>query len=327
MIALGLLIVAASSCVPIRKYEELQAKETECQEDLGKLRDDYAKMEGEFNEALRTIDALQKKAKALREDTTLMGNAYRRLTKSYEELNESYELLIANNNTLIARNAAENRKLLEQLEKTEQELLAKEEALTKEQERLNALNSRLKELETNLEKREERVNELESALSKKDSISSALRDKIAAALTRFEGKGLTVEQKNGKVYVSLENSLLFASGSWNVDASGKQAIQDLAGALSENPDLDILIEGHTDNDEYNGSGAIKDNWDLSVMRATSIVKILTQAGVDPTRLTAAGRGEFIPVASNETSAGKAANRRIEIIISPDLGVLYDVIQD
>ena len=205
--------------------------------------------------------------------------------------------------------------------------MEKEEALLKEKERLEALNSKLGQLEVDLKQREQRVNELESALARKDSIAKAIKDKIAEALIRFENKGLSIEQKNGKVYVSLENSLLFASGSWNIDANGKQAISDLAEALSENPDVDILIEGHTDADAYNGSGVIKDNWDLSVMRATAIVRILTDNGVDPTRLTAAGRSKYVPVASNETAAGKAANRRIEIIISPDLGAILDIIQD
>ena len=320
-------LIGTTSCVSIRKYEELQAKEVACQTSLEDLQDDYNKLDATKKELETKLESMQKRLTALRQDTTLMGTSYRKLTRSFDDLNESYEALISNNNSMLARNAEENRKLLLKLEKTEENLLAKEEALLKEQQRLDALTSKLELLETNLQEREKRVNELESALSRKDSIANAIKEKIAEALIRFENQGLTITQKNGKVYVSLENSLLFASGSWTVDAKGQQAIADLAQAMSENKDVDILIEGHTDSDAFNGSTAIKDNWDLSVMRATAIVKILTSNGVSPERLTAAGRSEYVPVASNDTSEGKAANRRIEIIISPDLGAILDIISN
>ena len=145
-------------------------------------------------------------------------------------------------------------------------------------------------------------------------------------MLNFEGEGLTVEQKGGKVYLSLEEKLLLSSRSWTVESRGRQAIRQMAQVLEKNPDIRIMVEGHTDNVPYNGSGQVKDNWDLSVKRATSIVRIITQSSdVDPSQLIAAGRGEYLPVASNETAKGKARNRRTEIILTPDLSELYDII--
>ena len=126
----------------------------------------------------------------------------------------------------------------------------------------------------------------------------------------------------------MENSLLFSSGSWTVDDKGKKALTDLAQVLAENTDLDVVVEGHTDNDEFRGRTAVKDNWDLSVMRATAIVKILTaNKNVDPKKITAAGRSEYLPLVSNDTEEGKATNRRTEIIITPDLGELMKFLEE
>jgi len=146
-------------------------------------------------------------------------------------------------------------------------------------------------------------------------------------LLGFEGKGLSIEIRNGKVYVSLEESLLFRSGSWEVNDRGISALQKLAEVLASNPDINVLIEGHTDNVPYRGSGQVKDNWDLSVMRATAIVKVITRnPGVHPSRLTAAGRSEYAPLATNSTSEGRAKNRRTEIILTPKLDELFQIIE-
>ena len=139
---------------------------------------------------------------------------------------------------------------------------------------------------------------------------------------------MTVEQRNGKIYVSLEAQLLFPSGSTVVNAEGKKALLDLSEVIRDEKDITILVEGHTDTDPYNGGGAIKDNWDLSVMRATAVVKIMTNEGkMDQTMLTAAGRGEYVPVAPNTTAEGKAKNRRIEVILTPNLDKLFEIINE
>src|SRR5690606_38936938 len=146
-----------------------------------------------------------------------------------------------------------------------------------------------------------------------------LKETLSKALNSFEGKGLTVEQKNGKVYVSMENKLLFSSGSWAVGAEGRRAVVEVGKVLADNPEISVLIEGHTDDVPYAGSGVIANNWDLSTKRATSIVNILVEnKAINPQNLTAAGRSEFAPVAPNTNADGKAKNRRIEIILTPKL---------
>jgi len=157
---------------------------------------------------------------------------------------------------------------------------------------------------------------------------TALKDAISRALTDFEGKGLTVEQRNGKVYVSMENKLLFESGSWAVNSEGRRAVEQLGTVLADNPDIAVLIEGHTDNVPYSGNSVLTSNWDLSTKRATSIVTILrANPYINPENLTAAGRGEYAPIATNETSEGRAKNRRIEVILTPKLDELSKLLND
>ena len=157
---------------------------------------------------------------------------------------------------------------------------------------------------------------------------SRLKDAISKALTNFEGKGLTVEQRDGKVYISMENKLLFQSGSWSVGGEGRKAVQQLGSVLAENPDIAILIEGHTDDVPYKGNSQLSGNWDLSTKRATAIVNILREnASINPENLTAAGRGEYAPVATNDNAEGKAKNRRIEVILTPKLDEISKLLNE
>ncbi len=189
-------------------------------------------------------------------------------------------------------------------------------------------NQRLEKLKKELQDRSNRVAELEKVISDKDAAMTALKDAISKALTDFEGKGLTIEQRDGKVYVSMENKLLFSSGSWAVGTEGRRAVQQLGTVLAKNPDIAVLIEGHTDNVPYQSSGQIVGNWDLSTKRATAIVTILREnASINAENLTAAGRGEFAPIATNDTPEGKAKNRRIEVILTPKLDELSRLLKD
>jgi len=165
-------------------------------------------------------------------------------------------------------------------------------------------------------------------INKKDSIVTNLKQSVSKALTGLDGQGLTILQRNGKVYISLEEDLLFASGKYEVNSGGIIALNKLAVALSTQNSLQILVEGHTDSIPFSGKGIIKDNWDLSVMRATSVVKVLLKnPKLEPLQLTAAGRAEFMPIASNKTSSGRDANRRIEMIISPNLDDLFELLNE
>ena len=167
-------------------------------------------------------------------------------------------------------------------------------------------------------------------IAAKDAAMKKLKDTLSKALNAFEGKGLTVEQKNGKVYVSMENKLLFQTGSWAVGSEGRKAVVEVGKVLAQNPDITVLIEGHTDNDKILGNigGGIESNWDLSTKRATAIVNILAENnGIKKSNLTAAGRGEFAPLLSNDTNEGKAKNRRIEIILTPKLDEISKILNE
>lgn len=188
-------------------------------------------------------------------------------------------------------------------------------------------SSKVSQLSSDLQKREARLKEVEEALRKRDEATNALRDKLQQALLGFQNSGLTVDIRNGKVYVSLADKLLFPSGSIVIDEHGKQALQQLATVLNQQTEINIAVEGHTDTKKVINLGQIKDNWDLSVLRATSVTRYLTEVQkVDPHRLTATGKSQYQPVDTGTTPEALAKNRRIEIVLSPKLDELYNLIK-
>jgi len=188
-------------------------------------------------------------------------------------------------------------------------------------------STEIKKLSGDLQKREERLKEVEEILRKRDEATNKLKAKLQEALLGFTKSGLTVEVKNGKVYVSLTDKLLFPSGSIIIDEKGKQALTQLANVLKQQPEINIAVEGHTDSQKINNLGQIKDNWDLSVLRATSVVRFMTEEQkVESVRMTATGKGQFQPLGENTTADGRSKNRRIEIVLSPKLDELYDLIK-
>jgi chemotaxis protein MotB len=314
LIIISLIVI---SCVPQRKFQEISDKNTKCQEERAQLKDQFRILEERNKEITAKSEAFDKSFKSLQSDTALLGNSLRILRGQYDKINLLNDELLKKTASLKAGSEAENGKLLGELMNTKEDLQKKQDALGK-------LELELASKSKILEEREKKVNDLEELLSRQESTAKALKDKIASALLGFKDKGLTVEQKNGKVYVNLEAKLLFASGSTKVDQEGKQAIIDLAKALEGQKDLQIIVEGHTDIDKINSSTIPRDNWELSVLRATSVVKIMTEnSKVEPIILTAAGRSEFIPVDAND----KAKNRRIEVIISPKLDDLFKIIEN
>lgn len=191
----------------------------------------------------------------------------------------------------------------------------------------NASSTKVGELSSDLKKREARLKEVEDILRKRDEATNALKNKLQQALLGFQQNGLTVDIRNGKVYVSLTDKLLFPSGSIVIDARGKQALQQLAVVLNKETDINIAVEGHTDNKKVVNLGQIKDNWDLSVLRATSVSRYLTEIEkVDPHRITATGKSEYQPVDASGTPEALAKNRRIEIVLTPKLDELYNLIK-
>ncbi len=210
-----------------------------------------------------------------------------------------------------------------ELDATRIALQKKEDALKVLEKTLNEKETSLTQLNTDLKTREQRLKELEDMIAQQEAASNALKQKVSGALLSFKDKGLTVEERNGKVYVNMEAKLLFASGSTKVEDNGKKALIDLAKAIENEADMEIVVEGHTDTDKISSTTIPRDNWELSVLRATEVVKILTtNSKLQPKTLSASGRSEYIPV----DAADKAKNRRIEIILSPKLDELYKLIE-
>lgn len=322
-----ILIGSIISCVPARKYEELNSKYKTCSEENESLKASNKTLEEQTIELTSSVEQLKKAIASLENDTTIMGNSLRLMTTNYDNINKTYQLLLDKNNELLSGNKVTTEKLTKDLLRTQEELQAKEDALRTLEGSLTVKEEKLKKLTTELELREKRVNELEAMISRKDSLVTALKNKVKDALLGFENNGLTIEQKNGKVYVSLDESLLFSSGSYAVGTKGIDVLKKLAKVLEQNQDINILVEGHTDNVPLNGKGDVADNWDLSVKRATSVVKIITtNSSVNPKRLTAAGRGEYIPLDMTNTADGRKKNRRTEIILSPKLDELLQLLE-
>ena len=315
------------ACVPARKLEEEKAKKDSAEKELAALKSSAGSCETERTEMKRQIEEGERAMTGLKKDTSVCGKSYRELVLKYDKLNELNEKLLEKYNKMLDLNMSDTKKITGELQTTKEELLKKEDALKDLERDLNAKKAKMDELSTQLQQREARVNELEAVLKKKDDAVNDLKKKVSDALTGFENKGLTITQKNGKIYVSLEENLLFASGSTVVEAKGVEALKKLAKVLEQNTDINVMVEGHTDDVPMVGKGDIKDNWDLSVMRATAIVKILTKnATLDSKRLTAAGRGEYVPLDPAKTPEARKKNRRTEIILTPKLDELFKVLE-
>lgn len=311
---LALTLILFSSCVSKKIYTELEDKYANLKKEHRQLSDENQTLSDAKTKLENDLDKLNKAYDEAVEQRDQLQSELAATKTNLDNLKASYKALEENSSAAIATNSKKNRELLALLE-------AKEQALAAESERLN-------KLQNELQSRSQRVAELEAVIANKDAAMTKLKDAISKALTNFEGKGLTVEQRDGKVYISMENKLLFGSGSWFVGTEGRQAVQQLGSVLAENPDIAILIEGHTDNVPYKGSAQLSGNWDLSTKRATAIVNILREnKTINPENLTAAGRGEYAPIASNDTAEGKAKNRRIEVILTPKLDEISKLLNE
>ena len=321
-----LIIGSLFSCVPTKKYEELKAKQQSCRDENAVLKAHNQDLEEKNLELTASVTALKKQLDELTKENEERKIELDKAVTDYNNIKKNYDLLTVANNSQSSKNKSATEKLMSQLQKTQEDLQAQEDALRALESSLLKKETDLKKLTADLEAREKRVNELEAMINKKDELLTALKKKVKDALLGFENKGLTIEQKNGKVYVSLDESLLFASGSYDVGAKGTGVLKKLAKVLETNTDIDIVVEGHTDNVPLKSKGDIEDNWDLSVKRATSVVKIITKnSKTNPKRLTAAGRGEYLPIDTSNTTEGRKKNRRIEVILTPELDELFELL--
>ncbi|MFT5337052.1 MAG: chemotaxis protein MotB [Sphingobacteriales bacterium] len=323
---LGFILVLAtmvSGCVPARKYQELKENEKNLGAENRGLKERLATVEGQGKDLQVAVNQLRKINTRLADDTAAMTDRMRRVEQKFEKLNQLNDELLRKYADLQRGSQNANEQLSEELELMQSKLQLKEDELTLVGEELDRKRKNLGKISGELESRETRVKELEAMLQQKDEKVNALKTRISKALLGFKDKGLLVEEKGGKVYVSMEAKLLFASGSTKVNAEGSVAIKELAKALSGQEDLEILVEGHTDTDKFLNPTFPKDNWDLSVLRSTSVVRILQAEGVDPEAIIAGGRSEYLPL----DAADKAKNRRIEVIISPNLDALFELIKE
>lgn len=306
----AILMVIFSSCiVSKKKYDDLLAQKVRMEADL-------ADRNSALDKANADIVTLNEMLAQLKEDTTNLGIDLRNNIQKLTGLEREHDQLNVNYRNLLSNSGRMNRDLAQQQE----QLLSIQENL----ERTRHLND---SLSNSLAEREKKVKELEQVLANKEKAVQELKNMISNALLNFKENDISVSVKNGKVYVSLAEQLLFGSGSVQVDSKGVSALQQLAKAIKDQKDINILVEGHTDNVPISKKSAyMNDNWDLSVMRATSITRILTKAGVSPEQITASGRGEYVPLAANDSPQNKQKNRRTEIIITPDLDELFRVLE-
>jgi chemotaxis protein MotB len=286
-----LCLLVFTSCVTSKKYKELESK-------YNRLRNNYENLDVKSKEQTNKFKQLTDDISKLNKELDVLREQNRVLKKQYDDL----QAIQANTSS------ASQKEMQELLKKIQQS----EESLQQKEDELREKNKKYMELQVAMEKQAEAL--------------ATLKKKVADALIGFEGKGLSVIQKNGKVYVSVDEKLLFKSGKWDIEQPGIEALAEVSKILEQNPDINIVVEGHTDNVPYSGTGVVTDNWDLSVKRATTVVRtLLKNTTIDPKRITAAGRGEFIPLDTNETNEGKQKNRRTEIILTPNFDELLDIL--
>jgi chemotaxis protein MotB len=306
-------ILMFSSCVSMKQFTDVQDKLKSVTQENEVLKQSNMRLETanrELESANRQLSERNKDLNAQLEEALYNLNAqkqkYAGLEIDMQNLNRQLDILKTGSTSEIEL-------LMEELQAARRDL--------------NLREDRLREAEKELEDRNARLIELQDVLAQKEQAVKDLREKVMRALTGFTDNGLTVHEKNGKVYVSMDEKLLFKTGQWAVDPNGQRALRDLSQLLAENPDINIMVEGHTDDVPMRGSGEVKDNWDLSVMRATAVTKILTQnPQLDPERIIAAGRSEYVPLVPENTPEARQMNRRTEIILTPQLDELLKILE-
>jgi len=302
------------SCVSSKKYNQLNSNFQNSEMIVQSLKEQNQalnaktlELQSKIDKQSKEIDQLSSKIKELTQNLEDSNASNQQLKKFNADLESQLSSLKTGSSEEIAR-------LMGKLQDTQLDLQKREEILRTAQ--------------AELEQRSHRMQELEEALKQKDEAVKQLRQKVMDALLGFNNKGLTIQEKNGKVYVSLDEQLLFKTGQWDVDPKGQQALGNLAEVLAQNADINVLVEGHTDNVPMRGSGMVKDNWDLSVMRATAVTRILLKnKAIEPKRITSAGRGEFFPIDEANTPEARQKNRRTEIILTPRLDEIFKILEN
>lgn len=329
LIAVPALALIIFSCVPAGRYGNLRDASQQNVNERDAYKSDNIQLSLANREMEARIASMEKEYAGIRDELTAAVAERDRALQDFSRLNSKYIDLQNAQDELIKGSVRETSRLLSELQAAQANLQQKENMLRDLEASLDQKKSNLDELTYELEKRNQRLLELEKILDSQQAIVRDLKNKVSEALFGFENNGLTVTTRDGKVYVSLDEKLLFRTGSWEIDANGRTALKRLVAVLERNPDIQIMIEGHTDNVPYNPSGGqLRDNWDLSVKRATTVVRELTVGTkIDPKRLTASGRSEYLPVDVRNTADARSKNRRTEIILTPDLSELYRILEN
>ena len=321
------LVFSAYSCVSGKKYSGLQDTSKQFMNERDAFKTDNIGLEMQNKELKAKLASLEKGMDTIKLEISSAQSERDKAVEDYNRISSKYTELQNAQEDLIKGNVKETQKLLAELQAAQSNLQKKEDLLRQLEQNLDTKKASLDQLTFELEKRNARLAELEKILDAQKKLVQDLKNKVSEALLGFENNGLTVTMKNGKVYVSLDEKLLFKSASWDIDANGKNALKKLAGVLEKNPDIQVTIEGHTDNVPYNpGNSQLKDNWDLSVKRATTVIRVLLDGSrINAKRLTASGRSQYQPVDDRNTTDARQKNRRTEIILTPDLTELYNLI--
>ena len=326
--AFAVMAILATSCVTKQKYLELESKYKECMGDKMSSENDLADCQGVNKELKHQVGTLESKIEQLKKDTFDLSRKLTQVEAEYARSRMEFDELVKNIKDVTKDKGVAISELSTDLDSAQSNLRDKETILEELQSHLQRQRDELKAKQDSLNQFASNLAELQKILDQKDAEVRALKDKVSNALKNFEGSGLKIEQRNGKVYVSMDEKLLFASARWEVQGEGQAALKELAKVLEADSTINVLIEGHTDNLRYNGNGQVKDNWDLSVMRATAVVKLLLSYGeIKPERISASGRGEYFPIDPANTPEARAKNRRTEIILTPKLDELFQIIDN
>lgn len=290
LLILCTISVIAGGCVSMRKYDSARAE-------ILSLQNTLDKRNAELEQMYHNNSTLTDQNKQLTDNKFSLEMQIEDLIKDTTNLGIEKQRLIARYKALLAQGSEEASRMLEELSRNQADLNA----------------------------RSARIAELEETIAARDRALNDIRQKVEQALLGFDGKGLSISRRDGKVYVSMNDKLLFRSGSFEIESEGARAVRQLSEVLAANPDIDIMVEGHTDNVPYRGTGQLRDNLDLSVKRATTITRLLLEnKKISPLRVISAGRGEYMPLSNDNSAEARALNRRTEIILSPKLDQLLEL---
>ncbi len=326
-ITVMLMLFFSSSCVSTTKFHELEDRNKTITEDRDRLLEQNEKFSVDNAEMKAKLRAFEEEINSLSVESDEAKKTYDQLSEDYNNLSKRYEDLQKTQDAVLSGHTRETQRLLNELQKTQEDMQIKENRLNDLEKNINDKMAEAEKLRLQLDERNRKLIELERILTTKDSIMRSLKNTIADALFGFQQDGLSVTIRDGKVYVSMEEKLLFKTGSIEVDPKGVSALKKLGQTIEDIPDIYITIEGHTDVVPVRTNPSYHDNWDLSVKRATSIVRILLEnSNIDPERLIASGRSEYLPVDPRQTPDARQKNRRTEIIITPRLDELYRLLE-